>query len=260
MRRFRRWLASAVLGLAWWLPGGGGLYAVTWEEVRVKDPLSGYEITVRQPRDLTGDIYSWPSRRDLVYFPYTDAHYIWHSPHTDYVSFANDFHELNEEEKRRIRRYLKRNRLYVGEEISIEQKLARLEAIYRLRDKDEAFWRWFYRVMAHWHRDRPEKARGYHAKLVPILERQLAEVDDGVERIKTLYLLGEYSWRLDRREEAQKYFSRARRIVWTDQKGQARTGIGYVNDMIEQRLFDLLAEEAKKREEAKKQRTNAQKK
>jgi len=247
MKRVGFWslLALALLGAAAVQAGA------VWKEHTVKDPLSGYEITVYKPADMTADIYNWPSRRDLVYWPHTDPYWIWHSPHTDYVSFGDDFDELSDEEKQRIRRYLKQNRLYTGEKTTLKKKLRQLEAIYKLRDKDEDFYRWFYRVMAHYYQDEPEKAEEYHAKLVPLLKKQLPVVDDGVERIKLLYLLGEYQWRLGKREEAKGYFSRARKVVWTDRKGQARTGIDYIDDLIEERLMTVLIEQYEEKERQK---------
>lgn len=225
------------------------------------DPLTGYKFKRSEPVHMAEDIFDWPSKRDLVFWPHTDTRWIWHSPHSDYVSFADDFHQLNDQEKERIRHYLKHHRLYAGEKITTEQKLDQMEAIYKLRDKDEAFWMWFNRVMAYWHRDDPQRARRYHEAVVPLLEKELAKTDQGIERIKLLYLIGEYRWRLGQKEQAKEYFARARRITWMDQKGKPHTdGLGYVNDLIEERLFSELILVAEQEQRKKKKSASLKKK
>lgn len=237
------------------------VWAGRWETIEVKDPLTGYQLEVQEPVDVVANIYDWPSKRDLVFFPHTDERWIWHSPHSDYVSFGNDFDQLNDQEKERIRHYLKQNRLYAGSKISRAQKLAQLEAIYKLRDKDDKFWAWFYRLMSHWHRDDPKKVRHYANKVLPLLERQLNETDEGIERIKLLYLMGEYRWRLGQKERAKKLFARARKVVWIDQKGRAQNnGLSYINDLIQGRLFDELIQVAEHEEREKKKSAALQKK
>lgn len=227
--------------------------AAVWETIEVEDPLTSYKFEVEQPVEVAENIHHWPSKRDLVFFPHTDARWIWHSPHSDYVSLGDDFSQLNEEEKTRIRHYLKQNRLYAGKNITVPQKLKQMEAIYQLRDKDDKFWAWFYRLMAYWHRDDPEKSRHYAKKVLPLLQKQFAEADQGIARIKLLYLMGEYRWRLGQKEEAQKLFSRARKVVWLDQKGNAQNdGFEYINDLIDERLFNELIYVAEKEEREKK--------
>lgn len=253
-----RRLNCAVLGLS--LMTSSALAAV-WETIEVEDPLTGYKINVQEPVDVAEDIYNWPSKRDLVYFPHTDERWIWHSPHSDYVSLGDDFAELNDKEKERIRHFLKQNRLYVGKEITLEQKLVQMEAIYRLRDKDDKFWAWYYRLMAYWHRDQPEKARQYVQKALPLFEKHFAQEDEGIARIKLLYLMGEYRWRLGQKEWAKKLFARARRGVWLDQKGKAQSeGWTYINDLIQARLFAELIYLAEKEEREKKKSAALQKK
>ncbi len=256
--RWSRALGCDAVGCLWMLTPAT---AAVWETIEVEDPLTGYQLEVQEPVDVAEDIHNWPSKRDLVFFPHTDERWIWHSPHSDYVSLGDDFDQLTDEEKERIRHFLKRNRLYAGKKITLPQKLQQMEAIYRLRDKDDKFWAWFYRLMVHWHAEDQQKQRHYMRQALSLFEKEFTQTDEGIARIKLLYLMGEYRWRLGQKEAAKKLFARAQRIVWLDQKGNAQNnGLEYIDDLIHARLFNELIQVAEREERKKKKSAALEKK
>lgn len=87
-----------------------------------------------------------------------------------------------------------------------------LEKLYQQRQMPEAFWLEFYRVAAFAHRVKGRHAThlAYVRKALPLLQRQLKASQNRGERLRTLYLLGEYHRRLGDYAAARRYFD----AVW----------------------------------------------
>jgi formylglycine-generating enzyme required for sulfatase activity/ankyrin repeat protein len=216
-----------------------GLYAISWEDIQVTDPISGESVAVSAWRSAGSYIYHFPSKYDAVYWPHTDEQWIWFCPGSGYVSFGDDFSDLTEDEVLRIRDYLSAN-YDRNTPLSIEEKLRHLEMIYELRDKDSSFWAWLYRVLAVWFDGAAMSNINRNAALALVYRRQalplIAEMEryyvPGFSKIQQLYLLGEYNRQLGNEVEARIYFARARNTAWQDENGQTYVGNDYLNLII----------------------------
>jgi hypothetical protein len=60
-------------------------------------------------------------------------------------------------------------------------------------------------------------------KVFFLLVDKMEEEPKGIARIKTLYLLGEYSRRLGKAEDARKYFDQVKMEEYKDEEGQLNT-------------------------------------
>lgn len=124
--------------------------ATTWSEVSVPDPIAPKaKCSVAEPASYGSYIYSWPEKYDQVFWPLTDAHGIWFCEKSGFTAFIGDF-DLGDDEKPAIERYLDEN--YSGES-SPGARLALLEGIYGLRQKDDVFRNKLLRVLARHHQD-----------------------------------------------------------------------------------------------------------
>lgn len=215
-----------VIGVTSWLLSSVS-FATTWTPTTVEDPIGGGECEVHEPASYGSYIYEWPSKFDGVYWPFTDHHWLWQCDDSGYISFGNDFGTLTDGEVARIRDYLNKPTSRSGGD------LERLESIYRLRDKDERFWAWFYRVKAAILSGQADQARH---KALPLLEEVAGNLDPGFELIQIYFVIGDYHRRFGDVESAKKYFAKAQAIEWEDGEGNSQVGSEYINALIDERV------------------------
>ena len=216
-------LLSGAIGLILF----AGSHATTWGPTTVKDPIAGGECEVHEPASYGSYIYDWPSKYDGVYWPFTDHHWIWQCAESGYLSFGDDFDELTDDEISRIRTHLNEPSSSVGSDLD------RLESIYRIRDKDDQFWAWFYRVKAAILTSQADQAR-YEA--LPLLEARADNLDPGFELIQAYFVIGDYHRRFGDFDKAREYFSKARVVEWEDEEGNAHVGSEYISELIDERV------------------------
>ncbi len=210
-------------------------HATTWANTTVDDPFADATCDVSEPASFGSYVYDWPSKYDAIYWPYTESRWIWVCPTSGYVSFGDDFSELTEEEKSRIKPALAQMNAEGGVG-TIHDTLVRLERLYEIRDKDQAFWAWLYRVLAYWHNEDAEKALAYRQKALTLIEQLIDDTPAGFKRITYLYLMGDYNRQLGNDDLARQYFAEARAVKWTDEDGNELVGAPYYDEIIDERL------------------------
>ncbi len=203
-----------------------GSHATTWAPTTVEDPIGTGTCEVHEPASYGSYIYEWPSKYDGVYWPFTDRHWIWQCAESGYLSFGDDFGDLTADEISRIRAHLNEPSSRMGSE------LERLESLYRIRDKDDQFWAWFYRVKAAILTSQADEAR-YDA--LPLLEKTAESLDPGFELVQVYFVIGDYHRRFGEVDTAKEYFSKARAVEWKDEDGNTQVGSDYTNKLIDER-------------------------
>lgn len=172
------------------------LSATTWSDVQVDDPiLVGETCAVHEPMSYGGYIYSWPSKYDLVFWPFTDHGGIWFCEKSGFTAFINDFDGMSEQEITNIRDYLAAN---PAPDDSIQSKLRLLENIYELRNTDKAFDNRLLRTLARWYQDlnEIELANEYRARALADMGSLLAEALEKRQKLGYLYVAASYSRQL----------------------------------------------------------------
>jgi len=205
-------------------------HSTTWSPSTVTDPIGGKQCHVYQVASYGSYIYQWESKFDGVYWPYTDAHWRWDCRESGYISFGSDFSDLTEEEVERISAYLSNAASRYGGEFE------RMEEIYKLRNKDNKFWTWFYRVKANWHHGQADLAR---RESVPLLESHIEILAPSFELVQAYFVLGEYYRRFDDAAKAEENFTLAQSVQWINDDGLLQTGSEYIEELIQERL-DLM--------------------
>jgi tetratricopeptide (TPR) repeat protein len=217
--------------------------ATTWGPAERIDPISGQKVQVQEIASYGTYIYRWPSKFDLVFWPFTDENWIWFCPGSGYVSFGNDFEKLSAEEKDRLKVWLRANYDPSKPPRTYFEKLDWLEKLYSVRQMDEAFWRWFYRVLAYAHRDDEAASLAYVRKALPLIEKHLASNPTGMARIEALYLLGEYSRRTGNIQKARECFAEVKTAKYKEKDGTEKEGSPYFLELVTDReaLIDAKA-------------------
>lgn len=210
--------------------------ATTWGETTVTDPLTNAQISCQKPMSSGGYIYYWPSKYDLVFWPYTEENWICLNPDSGYAAFYNDFEKIAEKDKKRLTKWLNENFKPSQAPQSYEQKLLWLEKVYQQRSMDDDFWCYFYRLMAYFYRENQTQSLFYVKKALPLLHANLDTNPTGIKRIENLFLLGEYHRRLDESEKAKFYFSQVKKAKYKDEEGNEQTGHPYFLDLIKDRI------------------------
>jgi len=198
------------------------------------DPFSDGKCHTPRVNSYGGYVYAWPSKYDIVYWPFIDANWLWYCPKSGYASFGNDFGELSETEHEAVTALLSER--YEGGigEWNFRRRLLWAEEIYRARDTDLRFWSWFYRLLAYLHGDDAKESEKYVRKALPLLQRQLESLKAGIEIPTVLYLLGEYHRRLGKTDAARGYFDKAKSWSGKDE-GSDKANLVYLKEIIAER-------------------------
>ncbi len=209
--------------------------ATTFAPVERTDPIGGDKVQVQEIVSYGSYIYQWPSKFDLVYWPFTDEAWIWFCPVSGYAAFGSDFDKLTPSEKDRLKEWLKANYNRSRPPRTYLEKLAWLEKVYAARQMSDDFWRFFYRLAAYAHRDDEKTSLAYVRKELALLERHLASNPTGLARIETLYLQGEYHRRMGDLEKAREFFAQAKTAEYEAEDKTKKTGHPYFLKLIQAR-------------------------
>lgn len=202
--------------------------ATTWSQKEVADPFSNAKCKVSAPMSSGSYIYQWPSKLDGVYWPHTTMRWVWHCPKSGYTSFGNDFDQLSGPEHDRIRAFLKS-----AQTLTLPQgdsaNLLLLESIYELRDKDDQFWGWFFRVKANLLEGLAQASRRASMKY---LEKTVLSDDATFDKLQSTFVLGRYLIEFGDSKRGKALLKDAKTMEWVDEEGESQVGSDYINGLI----------------------------
>ncbi|KFZ30064.1 hypothetical protein IDSA_05590 [Pseudidiomarina salinarum] len=210
----------------------GAAQSTTWGEREVADPLlPGETCKVREPMSYGGYIYHWDSKYDQVFWPLIDVEGIWHCEKSGFMALIGDF-ALNPDEVLRIKAFLDTHPI---RPVSREDKLARLDALYALRDIDPDYQNIVNRVLARQYQSVKDydTANRYRAEAFATIEEILAQADlDLAKRARYLYLGVNYARQFGEMELSDDYLRRLH-IVMIDARGtEAEQFIEYIEEFL----------------------------
>ena len=212
------------------------LFAITWGESQVQDPLlPDSTCKVNEPISSGSYIYHWPSKYDQVFWPLIDPNGIWHCEDSGFIAFIGDFEGLSESEVDTIREYLESSDIQINSQIDT---LKHLEKVYSLRKTTEAFQNKFKRVLAYLYEEegRLDLANEYRAKALAEInaalnQNQLTEY----ERLEYLYLSANYELQLGNPDQSQIQLKELKSTI-ENIKDEELVGFG---DYLSQLIDDL---------------------
>lgn len=230
MRRSSKIIVVSLLA-AW----AGAAGAITWGDKTVPDPIdAGKTCAVRQPLSWGGYIYEFPTKYDMVFWPFTDGGGLWYCEGSGYISFLNDFKDVSADERTAIAAWLKGR----DKPADIAGRLAQLEGIYALRKKDPAFRNELLRTLARWYQqlgDLPranEYRRTALAQIVARLETDPTPLPE-TQRLEYLYLAANYTRLFGDVAASDAWLAKLRAAADGVKDPKAKDAAGYVRKLAE---------------------------
>jgi len=167
--------------------------ATTWGKSEVDDPiLKGEKCQVSQPMSSGSYIYQWPSKYDLVFWPFTVQSGIWFCEKSGFVAFINDFKKLKTNEIEAISDYLKKNDSAITDFSSM---LLRMEKLYSLRESTATFNNRLLRNLAYLFEteNKISLANQYRRKALTMIEKSLNGELAEQQKLEYLFLATVYN-------------------------------------------------------------------
>ena len=211
--------------------------ATDWAETSIKDPISGKDAKVWDIISFGGYIYQLPSKYDGVYWPYTAEPHIRFSPESGYIAFGSDFSQIDDDEKRRVSKFLKENYKKDAPPKTHDEKLDWLEKVYRARRATDEFWLRYHCVRAYRARSNKEASDPHRKNAVKIAEKLSKKLEPGFEGARVLFVLGSYSHMLGDAKKAEERFEKLSAMTWEQKDPEADSS----EDII--KYFSRLADE-----------------
>lgn len=131
-----------------------------------------------------------------------------------------------------------------GSELSADKGgiLEHIKKLYSVKGKNEPFQAWFSRVMAICYTDKQKNTINYLKKALVVLEIFKGEVDEGIETLETLYLLGEYNRKLGNIQKAKEYFDKVENYNWNGEEENKEAVLTYFKKISIRREQQLESE------------------
>ena len=208
--------------------------ATTWTYTEVEDPIApGKSCLVQEPASYGGYIYEWPSKYDLVFWPFTDPAGIWHCEHSAFTALIGDFENLSESEIAAIRTYLASN--YNGGD-DLETRLALLEDTYLLRKKDAHFNNRLLRILAQMYQltGNVGRANGYRRKAYEQLKTLLEDDLSDLARLEYLYLAANYARQFGDAPASDRYLAQFENTINGISDPELSGHVEYLSELAEQ--------------------------
>lgn len=178
--------------------------ATTWFPQEVACPVCQTKNTFLVVGSYGSYIYQWPSKYELVFWPWTDSPAVYSCKTCRLSAFMWDFAGTPKEKHAEIRRRLEHFKLEYarprGEHdegadylrVPSTRRLLAAEQVYQVLGRDEDFWCRFYRTLGHHYAAEKKQAEADEArrKALAVAERLLADKARAGERKEFLFITG----------------------------------------------------------------------
>jgi hypothetical protein len=216
-------------------------------------------------------VYQFPSKYELIFWPYTDSLGWYSCEHCHYSAFMSDFETLPKEKIAEITEALKTISLPAQKEsgpgspaeappylaLSVSSRMIAAEKIYQiLKGYSDEFWSHFNRILGYQLASGGKSAEAAEArqKALKITEKLLQDKTRQGERKELLYICGAMQHFLKNDQAATKAFQEAAALKYSNPKLEADRNKGYdeyLSKLISEYL-EMLKKGTGPRDEAKK--------
>lgn len=216
----------------------------TWVPVEVECPVCKTKNIFMDVMSFGTYIYEWPSKYQLIYWPYTDSPAWYSCKKCRLTLFMGQFKSIPSDKIPELREMLKGVSLPAQKErgtkesmdrppyleISTAAKMVVAEKVYRVLGRTEdQFWNHFYRVMGYHFDEEKMQSEADEArrKALSITERTVADKAQEGTRKESLYISGALKHYLRDDTGALRDFESAKALTYTNKELKAENNEGY---------------------------------
>jgi hypothetical protein len=217
---------------------------ITWFPDEKTCPICDTKNIFMVPGSWGNYIYQYPSKYQLIFWPYTDGASWYSCKKCRMTAFMGDFENVPKEKVAELRKVLESVTLPAQKTLSEKESLEHppyldlplsnrmlvAEKVYQtLGVKEDGFWAQFYRVLGS-HLENDKKLPGAaeaRRKALKIVEPWLTDKAKEGQRKESLYICGAMRHFLDEDTEAMKLFVAAEKLKYSDASLNAEQNEGY---------------------------------
>ncbi len=173
-----------------------GALAITIVDVKVACPICGTVNDFKDYASWGSYIYSFPSKFQLLFFPFTSTASIYSCRKCHLSLFIWDFKNFPKDKVEETKKLLTNVKL-TGDyktytDIPASERLQIAEKVYRLLGRDDQFWSHFYRLLGYYcaNEKKPEEAAKARRQALEITERMLANPENADHKKELLVIAG----------------------------------------------------------------------
>lgn len=231
--------------------GAAGAPATTWVPVEVECPVCHTKNSFLTWASYGSYIYQWPSKYQLIFWPYTESPVLYSCKKCRLTAFLEDFKEVPAGKLPVLSKILREVSLPSEDaytKIPMSERLRVAEKVYEALGRDDEFWSHFHRVVGyHMEEEKKQKeADEARRKALGIVERMLANKESAGVRKELLYVSGAMRFFLKDRDGALKDFNEASGLKYRNDKYKPEQ-----SENVDKYLSSLLAEYVKVLQEGK---------
>ncbi|MFT3898014.1 MAG: hypothetical protein QM719_10045 [Thermomonas sp.] len=196
---------TKVIIVCWLVCASSPVFATTWAETKIKDPIDGKQCAVQTPMSSGSYIYQWPEKYDQIFWPLTDPNGVWACPASGFATFIGD-EGLSAEEKAAISAFLK-DAPPLPKDATSKIVLDRLRSIYSLRKPDPTKKIGILRALAYQYQSigMQDIANALRAQAAEAMEERLADEKlDPALRLQYLFVTANYAREFGRADESDR--------------------------------------------------------
>jgi hypothetical protein len=217
---------------------------ITWQPIEVECPVCQTKNIFLEWVSYGNYIYLYPSKYQLIFWPYTDSPAWYSCKKCRLTTFMGDFAKIPREKIPALREALKNANLppqkarskedsmvhppYV--ELPVSARLIVAEKVYRtLGQTNDEFWNHFYRVLGYHFaaEQKPSEADEARRQSLTLIERLLADKANEGRRKELLYVAGAMKHFLRDDAGALRAFEEAKKLTYADKDSKPEDNKGY---------------------------------
>lgn len=204
----------------------GAAWAITWGDSEHTCPVCSTKNTFQTPMSYGSYIYSYPSKYQMIYWPYTDRPTVYCCSKCRLSTYMYDFDSIPAANIPALRTMLADVKIAATDdytEIPVSTRLEIAERVYTILGRDQDFWGHFYRVLGyHYHHESlQEKADAARRRALSIAESQLTDTASLQPRKISYYIIGAMQHFLRNDEQALASFDKTVSTPYVDRESTA---------------------------------------
>lgn len=217
--------------------------ATTWYPTELKCPLCNAKNTYQQIGSYGGYIYSWPSKFQYIFWPFTESPTFYCCPKCHLSVLMWDFDSIPDDKSDALKAYLQtvafEEEYKDYQDIPLLQRLEIAEQVYLILERDNDFWCRFYRVMGYHYESEQDESKALIArtKALDLAFQMLIDPAFAGREKENCYIIACMYYFMGQKEKAMEYLGKAQEMTYTNSSMEKSNQEGldsYLSDLIVQ--------------------------